>query len=512
MKPQLAAAFLLSGSATQDLAFRMAQVALPLVVLDRTGSVALTGLVAGAEGLPVLVSPWWARTVRQWVHTGRHLTVVALLDTVALSVVPAAAVLDRLSAWVLVTAGLLLGIGETLGGPGRAALLTEIGDRLGPDRGVALLTCQDLLRRVGMVVGPGLGALAVAAGLTVDLLWLEAAAVLAAGLLAWPVPGQVTPETLEPSAPAIRPMLARRPDVLAGWLMRGVSCLTWFAFTLGLAVLGAQLGHPGILYGWGMVGYGAGSILGTLVAVRVVSRVRVLTAARVAWTVAGSAWVVMGVRPSAPVVAAAAALAGGFVVVGITAVNAAITRSSSGAARRTLLSGQTVVVSASSSAGMLVGGAVLAVLGVRATLVVAGLLVSVMALAVPVLIRRQPPGPGSGVREPADPGQPGEVLDGPLGEPPGVGGDVAVRRVHHRDRDVVPAHPSGHHQGVPGGGGVAALAQRVRVQVHVVGATPDGVPPAAVDRGDPRRTHRHHLADGPVSQRGTKQDHQVPRR
>src|SRR5689334_13458238 len=100
------ALYLLAGSATQDLAFRLAQVALPLVVLAHTGSVPATGLVAGLEGLPVLLSPWWAGHARQWVCTGRRLTAVALLDTGALSVVPATAMVGLLGVPVLMAAGL----------------------------------------------------------------------------------------------------------------------------------------------------------------------------------------------------------------------------------------------------------------------------------------------------------------------------------------------------------------------------------------------------------------------
>ncbi|NYD43477.1 hypothetical protein BJZ21_003560 [Nocardioides panaciterrulae] len=388
--PLTHAVSLLLGSATQDLAFRLAQVALPLVVLGSTGSVALTGLVAGAEGVPVLLSPWWARRARQWVGSGRRLACLAVLDAAALSVVPAAALLGVVSAGVLLGAGLLLGVGETLGGPGRAALLAEVGDRLGADRAITLLTWQDLLRRVGMLVGPGLGAAGVALGFTTALLWVQAATVLVAGLLAWPVPGG-TPAPAGPGCPptpAIRSALVGRPEVLVGWVLRGTNSAVWFAFTLGLAVLGAQQGRPGVLYAWGMTGYGAGSVVGTLLAVPVVRRGRVLAVVSTAWTAAGAAWVLMGVWPTPFGAGLAAAAAGASVVVGITAVNAAITRTAEGAVRRTLLSGQAVVVSASSSVGMLLGGAVLGLLGVRSTLVASGLLVSAVSLAAPRLARR----------------------------------------------------------------------------------------------------------------------------
>ena len=413
--PLAQAVALLLGSGTQDLAFRLAQVALPLVVLDTTGSVALTGLVAGAEGVPVLVSPWWARRARQWVSTGPRLACLAVLDAAALGVVPTAALLHVVSAGVLLGAGLLLGLGETLGGPGRTALLAEVGDRLGPDRAVTLLTVQDLLRRVGMVLGPGLGAAGVALGLTTTLLWIQAAAVLVAGVLAWPVPGGGNgvgpsdgpgggrPLGAAPasSAPAIRAALAGRPEVLAGWVLRGANSAVWFAFTLGLAVLGAQQGRPGVLYAWGMTGYGVGSVAGTVLAVPVVRRAPVLTVVATAWTAAGLAWVQMGTWPTPLGAALAAAGAGAFVVVGITAVNAAITRTAEGAVRRTLLSGQAVVVSASSSAGLLVGGSVIGLLGVRPTLVGSGLLVCTVSLVVPLVVTRAT---GPQLTGPKDPG------------------------------------------------------------------------------------------------------------
>ncbi len=391
------ALYLLIGSGSQDLALRAAQIALPLVVLAETGSVAATGLVAGMAGLPILVSPWWARQARQWVRTGRRLTAVAIFDAFALSVVPAAALIGRVDLMVLVVAGLLIGTGEALGLPGRAALLADVGDRLGADGAIALLNWQDLLRRVGTVVGPMVGAAAVGVGLTYELLWLQAASVLVSGLLAWPVRGAaepVHPTTLphgegEESDLRIRDALRTRPMVLAGWAMRGTHCLTWFAFSLGLAVLGAEQGRPGLLMAWGLTGYGVGSVLGTLVATGLIRRLPVLPLARVAWVVTGLSWVLMGLWVGPWGAAVGGAIAGLSAAVGIGAVTATITGSSAGASRRTLLSGQTVVVSASSSLGMLCGGPVLAAVGVRPTLFVTGLLMAGVAAVVPALTRRQ---------------------------------------------------------------------------------------------------------------------------
>jgi hypothetical protein len=69
VKARFEALALLAGSGTADFAMRITQVALPLVILRETGSVGATGLVGGAAGVPVLLSPWWARKARQWVDS-----------------------------------------------------------------------------------------------------------------------------------------------------------------------------------------------------------------------------------------------------------------------------------------------------------------------------------------------------------------------------------------------------------------------------------------------------------
>ncbi|ONI73764.1 MFS transporter [Kribbella sp. ALI-6-A] len=394
------AVMLLAGGAAADFAFRIAQVALPLVVLHETGSVAATGLAGGAAGIPVVLSPWWARRARQWVDSGPRLAMVAAVAAAALAIVPGAAALGALSPALLILSGLLLGCADALSNPGRSALLADTGDRWGVDRAVLLLTWQDGLRRVGMLVGPPIGAVAVATGLANTLLWIEAATVLGAGALAVRVkperagaaqhaeqtPGAEPAGDGGPEAPSIRASLRGRPDILYGWIARGTGCLTWFAFTLGLSVIGAERGQPGVYLAAGMSGYGAGALLGTVVSLAVVRRLPPIPVAALAWTAMGLCWVGMGVWTTPAVVAVLGALSGVTVVLGIAAISVLITRTSYGAERRALLSGQSVVVNASSSAGLFVGGPIIATAGAEATLVGAGLLTSAVALA--VLVRR----------------------------------------------------------------------------------------------------------------------------
>jgi MFS family permease len=385
------ALFLLAGGGSADLAFRIAQIALPLVVLQETGSVAATGLAAGgAAGVPVLLSPWWARRARQWVDSGSRLAVIAAVQAIALAMVPAAAVFGLLHAGVLIFSGLLLGCGDALSTPGRSALLADTGDRWDHEaektgRAVVLLTWQDGIRRVGMVVGPTAGALAIAAGLTDELLWLEAVAVLVAGMLAVKIVGERSPVIRE--TPSIRGSLVGRPDVLYGWIARGAGCFTWFSFTLGLSVIGAERGRPGVYLAAGMSGYGVGSVVGTMISLAVIRRVSPVPLAAIAWVCMGLSWIGMGVWTTPAAVAVLGALSGVTVVLGIAAISMLITRSSAGAERRALLSGQSVVVNASSSAGLLIGGPVIAVAGAENTLIGSGVLTAAVALGV-LLVRR----------------------------------------------------------------------------------------------------------------------------
>ncbi|GAB2652120.1 MFS transporter [Kribbella swartbergensis] len=385
MRARSEALALLAGGAAADLAFRIAQVALPLVILDETGSVAATGLVGGASGVPVLLSPWWARKARQWVDSGPRLAVVAAFTAIALATVPTAAALGRLTPELLVVSGLLLGCGEALSNPGRSALLADTGDRWGEGKAVVLLTWQDGLRRIGMMVGPVIGAFAVSTGFTNGLLWVESVTVVAAGLLACTVKAERAPEGT--ATPSIRASLKGRPDVLYGWIARGTGCVTWFAFTLGLSVIGAQRGEPGVYLAAGMTGYGVGSIIGTAISLAVVRRLPPVPLAAVSWACMGLCWAGMGLWTTLPAIAVLGAVSGVTVVLGIAAISVLITQSSQGAERRALLSGQTVVVNAGSSAGMLAGGPIIAAAGAEPTLIGAGLLTTGVALII-LVIRR----------------------------------------------------------------------------------------------------------------------------
>jgi MFS family permease len=394
MTARRSAVLLLLGIGLTDLSFRVAQVAVPLVVLAGTGSAGATGLVAGASGLPVLLSPWWARRLRHRVRSGRAVALCYLGEAASLAGVAAMASVDGLSVLVLASCGLALGCAEALSGPGRDALLADLGDRLGDDRALSLLNTRDLFRRVSMVVGPVIGGLGVATGHGLWLLWVEVATILVSAGLAVPVPP--TAAAVDPESGAtIRAVLAGRRQVRLGWVVRGAGCALWFGFTLGLSVLGAERGRAGVYLAAGMTAYGIGSVLGTIGVVRLLRVLPVLPAICWAWLVTGGCWVAMGLFPSITVIGAAGFVSGFAVVVGNAGVTATITRTSAGAERRTLLAGQSVVVNATSSLGLLAGGPLLATLGATRTLVVTGLLTAAVAAGVLQVAGGRRAGPGA---------------------------------------------------------------------------------------------------------------------
>ncbi|MDE9366192.1 hypothetical protein PZ938_11295 [Luteipulveratus sp. YIM 133132] len=391
------ATLLFAGYALSELAFRFAQIALPLVVLRTTGSVAATGLVGGASGIPALLSPWWARGLRQRIASGRGLALTQVAEAAALAMVPLLAWAHLMNVVTLAAAGLALGSAQTLSAPGLMALFADVGDRLGPGRAVTLLTWQDGVRRTTMLLGPAIGGVAVALDWTLQALWFESLTLLLSALLALPVRGSCLDDVGQAAAaPAIRDVLVGRADIARGWVMRGTSCLTWFAFTIGTSVIGADRGRPGLYFAAGMTGYGVGSLAGTAVASAVVRRYAPMTVARAAWVVGGLAWIGMAAWTTPVGVAVCAGIGGGFVVVGIAAVNRAITDAGAGPVRRALMGGQSVVVNATSSAGLLAGAPLIGVIGARPTLVGTGVLTALAALAGPRLrLRRLEPADGA---------------------------------------------------------------------------------------------------------------------
>jgi hypothetical protein len=402
VSPTRSIRIVLVSNAIEQLAFRFTQIALPLVVLHELDSAAAAGLVGGMSGLPVVTSPWWARRLRQRLADGRGLALVSLWQAAAVLVVPIALVAGVFHPVVLATVGLAVGVSHALGSPGRTALLGDLGDLLGEGAATQVVTWDDAVRRGAMVIGPALAGIGVHLGWTHALLWVEGFALVVSALLvrgvvvhvgsgghaeiagrvvaAEPMSG-FQERCVHDRAPSILDSVRAHPDILRGWVMRGTSCLVWFAFALGLAVLGERTGQSGTLYATALTAYGIGSLVTTLVIARRPTASQPRRLGMLAWLAQGLAFAAMSLWTTPMPIALCAMIAGLVTVVGIRAMTQVLLVETSGAARRAALAGQSVLVDVTASVGMLAGGIIIDRFGPQPVLLSAGLLTAGIAVA-----------------------------------------------------------------------------------------------------------------------------------
>jgi predicted MFS family arabinose efflux permease len=395
---------------------RITAVALPLVALDQTGDAWTTGLVGGFAGLPLLTSAWWGRRLRSRLTSGRALAVLLGVQVLGLVLVPAAAATVGVGAVVLCASGLVTGATSALLAPAQRALTADLAELPGngPDVGARALAWQDLAHRSSMIFAPALGAWLLVSWGAEPLLWCEAAAVaLSAGaVLTVPAASRVEPDPMvEPTsraelvetspgldkrdrrterepAPSVRSVLRAHPDLAVGVGLAGVGGITWFAFTLGLALLGAELDRPGELIAAGMTGYGAATVGVSFVVPLVVHRVPRIPAIVVSWVMLGLAYLALPLAaPNLLAVALVSAVGGMTMPFGIAALNALIVDRTTGAERRTAFTAETVLHNGGASAGLLVGGALIGAFGAGPVLVVTGLMQVVAAVGAVLWLR-----------------------------------------------------------------------------------------------------------------------------
>jgi hypothetical protein len=405
--------------------------------------------VAGAAGVPSVTAPWWTRRLQRRLGSSRALAGLLAAEGAATLVVPAAATCGLLSPAVMIASGLAVGLLNALSGPLDGALLAGLGDARDRQHGAAsVLALQETSVRVAMTVAP-LAAFSmialVGAAATVALegvLSLVGAALIATMIVR-------SHDVSAEEAPRVRGLLRRHPEIRSGWLVRGVGCAAWFAFPLGLAVLGERAGQGAMLAAVGLTAYSGAAVVGSAGGILAARAARPALLNCAAWLVAGMGWIVIGLHPTAPVVGAVAAAAGLVVPAGNAATTAMVTRVTSGLERRAALTAQGTVVTGSSTMGSLVGGPLIAWQGPQAAIFGAGVMVTVLSAAVgwASLARKRddeacpdgridvPDGSTDRFREPAGQGQP-EAGAGAV-RVPGTGAEDVVVRDHSEPGPVV---------------------------------------------------------------------------
>lgn len=367
--------------------YRAAIIALPLLVMQQTGSAWIVGLVGGAAGVPTIAAPWWTPHLQRRLSSARWLAALMTGEGLATLVVPAASMLDLLNPGTMVGAGLAVGVLNALSGPLDASLVGAIGDTVGQDGSGAarLLAVQETALRITATVAPLVTLpMLTAFGPTLTVasegvLSLVGAASLLGVRLVADADGAERP-------PGLRALLRECPQIRIGWLVRGVGCAAWFAFTLGLAVLGQDRGEGALLATVGLGCYSGGAILGSALGVLTAGAARPALVNSICWLWAGLGWIGMGLHPSVTVVAVVSTLMGVAVPPGNAATTALVTRTTRGLWRRAALTGQGTVVTGCTTFGTLVGGPLLAILGPPQAITATGAVVA--AVAVLTALRR----------------------------------------------------------------------------------------------------------------------------
>lgn len=372
---------------------RMTAVALPLVALEETGEAWMMGLVGGMAGLPLLTVAWWGRSLRERLDSGRAIAAVMTVQAVGLLVVPLASSAGLLGVVALCVSGLVTGAAGALLGPAQRAIIADFADAEGSGTASAAqwLAWQDLAHRVSMIFAPPAGAWLVVVWGAESLLWCEAAVVLVAALCMLAVPTAETSNRPEPRlsvltglgpAPKAIAVLRAHPDVAAGIFMAGAGGVSWFGFSLGLAILGVEYGMPGALIAAGMAGYGAASVLTAFLVPWVIDRLPAMPTMTVSWIVLGLTFIALPwIIPNLLGITIIAGVGGLVMPWGIATLNALISKRTSGAERRAAFTVQTVAHSGGASVGLLVGGAIIGWLGAIPVLFATGILQVFVAVA-----------------------------------------------------------------------------------------------------------------------------------
>ncbi len=157
-------------------------VALPWLVLERTGNAAAVGLVAAATALPVLVVSFLCGTIVDRVGRQRTAMVADLLAALAIAALPIVDLTRGLSLWWIAVPAILAAALNPAGVTARAAMVPAAAEAAGIrlDRANAV---NEAAWGIAFIVGPGVAGLLIGWTSAVSALWATTAALAVSALL-----------------------------------------------------------------------------------------------------------------------------------------------------------------------------------------------------------------------------------------------------------------------------------------------------------------------------------------
>lgn len=251
----------------------IAAVALPLIVLQSTGSALGAGTVAAATAVPAVIVGLLAGVVIDRINRLTSSVVTDLISAAAIAALPIVDLVSRLSLGWFVLFGILGSLGDVPGMTARETLLPAIvrHGRLSAERLVGL---RESLGAVTFLLGPALAGILVSVFNGATVLWITAATSAAAALVTLLIPRAVgrvpvgdppPPVSLRQVAVELRDgatALFRSPFLVSITVIGLVSALILAALqVLVLPVYFVGLGSPGLL-GFVLTALALGILLG----------------------------------------------------------------------------------------------------------------------------------------------------------------------------------------------------------------------------------------------------------
>ncbi|GAA1117674.1 MFS transporter [Arthrobacter flavus] len=327
-RPRTSAIGLLSADWLSVTGNSIVGIAIPWLVLQRTGNAALAGLIVAAAIVPLILSALLGGAVVD--RIGRKISSILadLLSAAAVAAIPLIDLLGNLGLGVL---AVLVAVGAVFDGPGMAAreALTVDVSRASGISLVKLTSYREALQGIGQLAGPGLAGLLIALIGPLQTLWISAAMfILALTIIALTVP-KIPAERPARSSPenTSHPNIGRRYSYWASvregisylWKDRtlravGITAalLLMFLVPLETVVLQSYFSTNGDSSGLAIVltAFAVGGIAGSLSYALVATRVRrrlLLIGALSATTISLA---LLALLPSLPILAVISALIG----------------------------------------------------------------------------------------------------------------------------------------------------------------------------------------------------------
>ncbi len=298
----------------------IAAVALPLIVLQATGSVLGAGTVAAATAVPALLAGLFMGVVIDRVNRRTSSVVTDLVSAASIAALPIVDAVTGLSLGWFVLLGVIGSFGDIPGMTAREALLPAV-VRAGGISAERMVGLREGVGAIALLLGPAAAGILLSVFDGSTVLWITAATSAAAALLTLLIPHRVGRVTTDRAAAATTMLVELR----AGW--RG---LTGSRFLLAMTVIGTLsvvalgalqglilpvhftvIGEPAML-GFVLTGIAAGLLLGAGLYVVVGRRL-----SRRAWFV----WSIAGTTVGVGVIAAlppTGVILGGAVLLGLS--------------------------------------------------------------------------------------------------------------------------------------------------------------------------------------------------